>query len=291
MLETYFEQEKERAKSGLPPLPLAPAEVADVCRFLEHPEAGRTEAFLELLRNRVPAGVDPAAKVKADWLTGVAQGEGRLPGRIPGRSRLPARNDARRLQRRPAGLLPRRPRPGRRRGPGPGAHHPRLRGVRRGRPEVRGQPPRPGRAGVLGGGGVVPDPAGIPGPSSSSRSSRSTARSTRTTFRRPATPRRGPTSRSTPCPWARPGSPGGLETIRRLPRGGPPGRLRRRRRRHGLVPQVGLQLAHVAHRRGHPLRPQQAAGRGRHGRPHRPHLLQHDRGLRRPADHVRRHRA
>ena len=59
MLETYFEQEKDRAKAGLPPLPLASADVKDVCRSLEHPEAGRTEVFLELLRNRVPAGVDP----------------------------------------------------------------------------------------------------------------------------------------------------------------------------------------------------------------------------------------
>ena len=35
MLEAYFEQEKERAKSGIPALPLSPAEVEEVCRNLE----------------------------------------------------------------------------------------------------------------------------------------------------------------------------------------------------------------------------------------------------------------
>ncbi|MGZ4886564.1 MAG: hypothetical protein ACXVJK_02435, partial [Candidatus Aminicenantales bacterium] len=64
MLETYLDQEKERAKAGLPPLPLTPAEVEDVCRFLEKPDHGKTEVFLNLLKNRVPPGVDPAAGIK-----------------------------------------------------------------------------------------------------------------------------------------------------------------------------------------------------------------------------------
>jgi aconitate hydratase 2/2-methylisocitrate dehydratase len=75
MQESYFEQEKERAKAGLPPLPLTPAEIEDVCRFLEKPEVGKAGVFLDLLRNRVSPGVDPAAKVKAGWLTRVAQGK------------------------------------------------------------------------------------------------------------------------------------------------------------------------------------------------------------------------
>ena len=75
MLESYFDQEKERAKAGLPPLPLMPAEVEDVCRLLEKPDQGKTEVFLNLLKNRVPPGVDPAAEIKAAWLTRVAQGK------------------------------------------------------------------------------------------------------------------------------------------------------------------------------------------------------------------------
>jgi aconitate hydratase 2 / 2-methylisocitrate dehydratase len=84
VLESYFEQEKERAKAGLPPLPLTPAEVEDVCRFLEKPEAGKTAIFLALLRNRVSPGVDPAAKIKAGWLARVAQGK--VPSPVLSRS-------------------------------------------------------------------------------------------------------------------------------------------------------------------------------------------------------------
>jgi aconitate hydratase 2/2-methylisocitrate dehydratase len=73
MLESYFERAKERTASGLPPLPLAPAEVEDVCRLLEKPESAEMGPYLDLLRDRVPPGVDASAKVKAGWLTQVAQ--------------------------------------------------------------------------------------------------------------------------------------------------------------------------------------------------------------------------
>jgi aconitate hydratase 2/2-methylisocitrate dehydratase len=75
MLEAYFEQEKERGGRGIPPLPLTPGEVEDVCLGLENPAERQAELFLELLRNRVSPGVDPAAKVKAGWLARVARGE------------------------------------------------------------------------------------------------------------------------------------------------------------------------------------------------------------------------
>ena len=83
MLEAYFEQEKERAKAGLPPQPLAPAEVEEVCRFLEKPDAGREDLFFNLLRNRVSPGVDPSAKVKASWLAHVVQGKVKSPVVVP----------------------------------------------------------------------------------------------------------------------------------------------------------------------------------------------------------------
>jgi aconitate hydratase 2/2-methylisocitrate dehydratase len=79
MLEAYFTQEKERAKLGIPPLPLSPAETGDVCRFLEAPEGGKGDLILALLRDRVSPGVDPAARVKAEWLTGVGRGESVSP--------------------------------------------------------------------------------------------------------------------------------------------------------------------------------------------------------------------
>jgi aconitate hydratase 2/2-methylisocitrate dehydratase len=79
MLEAYFEQEKERGAKGIPPLALTPGEVEDVCRGLETPGEAQAELLLDLLRNRVSPGVDPAAKVKAGWLARVAGGEVRSP--------------------------------------------------------------------------------------------------------------------------------------------------------------------------------------------------------------------
>lgn len=71
---TYFEKAKEREKAGLPPLALTPAEVEEVCRSLEEPEVGKAGVLRALLENRVPPGVDKAARVKADWLTMIARG-------------------------------------------------------------------------------------------------------------------------------------------------------------------------------------------------------------------------
>lgn len=79
MLDSYFEQEKERAKIGLPPLPLMPAEVEEVCRNLEKPDPGQAALLHGLLENRVSPGVDPSAKVKAAWLGSVAKGKAKSP--------------------------------------------------------------------------------------------------------------------------------------------------------------------------------------------------------------------
>ena len=79
MLDSYFEQEKERAKIGLPPLPLTPGEVEEVCRNLEKPNPGQAALHRGLLENRVSPGVDPSAKVKAAWLASVAKGKVKSP--------------------------------------------------------------------------------------------------------------------------------------------------------------------------------------------------------------------
>ncbi len=75
MLESYFSHEKERAKLGIPPLPLNPDEALEVCRYLETGTESEGRPFLALLRERVSPGVDPAARVKAEWLSRVAKGE------------------------------------------------------------------------------------------------------------------------------------------------------------------------------------------------------------------------
>ncbi len=79
MLEAYREMEKERAKAGLPPLPLTPAEVAEVCRALERTGGEEGAALRGLLEDRVAPGVDPSAKVKAEWLAAVAKGGTKAP--------------------------------------------------------------------------------------------------------------------------------------------------------------------------------------------------------------------
>ncbi len=75
VLTAYRQQTAERAKLGIPPLPLTAAETSQVCELLKSPPAGEADYLLHLLRDRVPPGVDQAAYVKAGFLTGVAKGE------------------------------------------------------------------------------------------------------------------------------------------------------------------------------------------------------------------------
>ncbi|MBZ4642590.1 MAG: aconitate hydratase [Deferribacteraceae bacterium] len=79
MLEKYLEHVEERKKMNIPPLPLSPEMTEFVCKKLENPEPGKEEFYLELLRDRVAPGVDPSAKVKAEWLHKVAKGEVKSP--------------------------------------------------------------------------------------------------------------------------------------------------------------------------------------------------------------------
>jgi aconitate hydratase 2/2-methylisocitrate dehydratase len=79
MLDAYFEMERERAGAGLPPLPLTPPEVEEVCQSLESADKDKGAMLRGLLENRVPPGVDPAAKVKAGWLAAVAKGTAKSP--------------------------------------------------------------------------------------------------------------------------------------------------------------------------------------------------------------------
>lgn len=74
-LDSYRQHVAERAALGIPPLPLSASQTADVIELLKSPPAG-TEAFLlDLITNRVPAGVDDAAKVKASYLAAIAFGK------------------------------------------------------------------------------------------------------------------------------------------------------------------------------------------------------------------------
>ena len=75
MLESYCKQLEERAALGIPPLPLDAQQTSELCELLKNPPAGEEETLLNLLRDRVSPGVDPAAYVKAGFLSAIAKEE------------------------------------------------------------------------------------------------------------------------------------------------------------------------------------------------------------------------
>ncbi len=79
MLNAYRSHVAERAAQGLPPLPLSAEQTAALVELLKAPPAGEEQALADLLENRVPAGVDQAAYVKAAFLADVAQGKASSP--------------------------------------------------------------------------------------------------------------------------------------------------------------------------------------------------------------------
>ena len=74
MLNAYRQHVAERAALGVPPLPLSAQQTADLIELLKNPPAGEEAFLVDLIANRVPAGVDDAAKVKASYLAAVAFG-------------------------------------------------------------------------------------------------------------------------------------------------------------------------------------------------------------------------
>ncbi|TQV64992.1 MAG: bifunctional aconitate hydratase 2/2-methylisocitrate dehydratase [Halothiobacillaceae bacterium] len=79
MLESHRLHVAERAAQGLPPLPLTAEQVAALVELLKNPPAGEEATLLELITDRVPPGVDPAAYVKAAFLADVARGAAACP--------------------------------------------------------------------------------------------------------------------------------------------------------------------------------------------------------------------
>ncbi|MDZ8260028.1 bifunctional aconitate hydratase 2/2-methylisocitrate dehydratase [Nostoc sp. ChiQUE01b] len=75
MLESYRKHVAQRAALGIPPLPLDAKQTSELCELLKNPPKGQEEILLHLLRDRVSPGVDPAAYVKAGFLTAIAKKE------------------------------------------------------------------------------------------------------------------------------------------------------------------------------------------------------------------------
>ena len=83
MLEEYRKHVEERAAQGVVPKPLNAELVAQLVELIKNPPAGEEEFLLDLLTNRVPAGVDDAAYVKAGFLAAIAKGEATSPVLTP----------------------------------------------------------------------------------------------------------------------------------------------------------------------------------------------------------------
>ena len=74
MLESYRAHAAERAALGIPPLPLTAKQTEELIALLKNPPKGEEQFLVELIAYRVPAGVDDAAKIKAEFLAQVAKG-------------------------------------------------------------------------------------------------------------------------------------------------------------------------------------------------------------------------
>ena len=79
MLEAYRQHVVERAALGIPPLPLTKQQTSELVELLKNPPKGEETTLVELITHRVPAGVDDAAKVKAEFLTKVVEGQTTCP--------------------------------------------------------------------------------------------------------------------------------------------------------------------------------------------------------------------
>ncbi len=79
MLEQYRKHIEERASEGVVPKPINAEQMAALVELIKHPPAGEEEFVLNLLANRVPAGVDEAAYIKASFLSAIANGSENSP--------------------------------------------------------------------------------------------------------------------------------------------------------------------------------------------------------------------
>tara|TARA_B000000460_G_scaffold163079_1_gene115629 strand:- start:10515 stop:13097 length:2583 start_codon:yes stop_codon:yes gene_type:complete len=73
MLQDYRKHQEERQLQGIPALALNSEQVADLVELIKEPPPEEEEFILDLFINRIPAGVDQAAYIKAAFLADVAK--------------------------------------------------------------------------------------------------------------------------------------------------------------------------------------------------------------------------
>jgi len=83
LVEEYKAHTEERAKLGVPPLPLTAEQTAELVELLKADPIVEEEYLLDLLKNHVPAGVDDAAYVKAAFLNAIVTGDAHCKALTP----------------------------------------------------------------------------------------------------------------------------------------------------------------------------------------------------------------
>ena len=78
MLNEYKKHEQERAEQNIPPLPLDPDQTSQHVDLLKY-NHDESDLLIHLLKERVPAGVDQSAYVKAAFLADITTGESSSP--------------------------------------------------------------------------------------------------------------------------------------------------------------------------------------------------------------------
>jgi aconitate hydratase 2/2-methylisocitrate dehydratase len=79
VIDAYLKHEAERKAQGIPARALDADQTRELVKLLESPPAGREAFLVDLIKNRVNPGVDPAAEVKAGFLERILKGEVRSP--------------------------------------------------------------------------------------------------------------------------------------------------------------------------------------------------------------------
>ena len=75
----YAMHKQNRSGLGIPPLALTKEQCKAVVEMLQNPPSGKEDELLYLIKERVTPGVDPAAEVKADFLSDIASGSKTSP--------------------------------------------------------------------------------------------------------------------------------------------------------------------------------------------------------------------
>ncbi len=79
MLNDYRKHVETRAAEGIFPQPLSADQTAALVELLKQPPSGEEDFIMALLSDRVPAGVDEAAYIKAGFLAAILKGDASSP--------------------------------------------------------------------------------------------------------------------------------------------------------------------------------------------------------------------